>query len=324
MAPRLTLSTARLDLGDGEPNEILRGELKLTNPGATAVKYALIKHCGCTELSPRSGTLGPGEKETIRVGVELPDHANSEKNTLVEVQAGNSATIVASCALVARCPAPFQVAPSYVTFGALANDELSVAREVRLWSAGATSQALLENLQIEHGNDAFVVATAVAESRGDPSAALQGPTGLGTGSAIEIRITLKRGLTRGDHYDVLDLRLSTSGHSMRVPLHAQVTEAVRVVPSTVYLRHDVVNGGFQPMVFLVVGRKSARPLGAVSAVGAPAGTSVEDLGATTNGARRCRLAVGSWPNSTDQPEIALSVEGVRQPLAIKLRRPSRK
>lgn len=314
-APKLEFSTHRLDLGDGKPNEVFRGEVSLTNRGWTPVKFSLLKHCGCTELSPVAGELVPGESETITVGLELPDHANSEKNTSIEAkgvplsprkragvrapEAAEPSPILARCVVSARCPAPFLVAPAFISFGSLTAEEVtSASHEIRLASVAGQPPLVAEQLAVEHANDAFVVERAPLTRCASE---------LGPRSAT-IRVSLKPTLRPGGYYDTVELRLAGSDDVMRVPLNAEIVEPISVVPATVSLRKDS-NGGYRPVQLLVLCRGGREQLGKITLAEGPPGIQIDDLGAFSAG-RRLRFAVsGNTAGLRDKTDVWLIGEG---------------
>jgi hypothetical protein len=287
LGQRLILSTTRLDLGDGKPNEIVRGELTLSNPHDSPVVFSLVKHCGCTELSPLSGTLAAGGKETIHVGIQLPDHANSEKNTSVEVQIGTPPMAVARCVLSARCSAPFNVTPSHIDFGSLTEEEAAPAfRELTVEKA--------------EGQPAFDPGAFILDHAGDQFR-IDGPGPAGHGSFI-VRVSLMEGAAQGDHYDTLELRPRGSDYFVRVPLHVKVVAPITVVPGTVLLRAGLDQRAFQSVPLLVMGRQAGEPLGEVTLAHGPPGVRIEDLGPANENRRRARVLFGSeaagWQKET--------------------------
>jgi hypothetical protein len=76
-APRLALSTAQLDLGEGKPSEELRGVLELANTGQETLEFQLSATCGCSKLAPQKGQLAPGERQEIEIALKLPAHTGS-------------------------------------------------------------------------------------------------------------------------------------------------------------------------------------------------------------------------------------------------------
>ncbi len=300
-APRIELSTHRLDLGDGKPNETLRGQFVLSNAGAAPLTFTAVKHCGCAELAPRSGTIAPGGRRALKVGVELPGHANSEKNTSIDVHSDDPNHPIVSCVLSARCPAPFAVAPSHVEFGAVSREKVDDSNcEIRIKSVRGQPPVSVEKLQAEHAREVFHVASS-AEDDG----------------AVLLRVTLAPELPFGDHYDTLDLRLAGSDYVMRVPLHVQVAEPVYVVPRTVFFHKDPVTFRFRPVTVLVISRLPGGALARVQLLDGPAGLIVEDQGAAGTSRRRIRLTV-EGDVAPGESVVRLAADGVKNKLFLKL------
>ena len=234
-----------------------------------------------------AGELTPGASETIQVGVELPGHANSEKNTRIEVRTGDPEVTVADCVLSARCPAPFQVTPAFISFGSLAKEDLAKAsHDVRLDSVEGQPSLNAESLLIKHANDAFHV-----ERAGSPAA-----------GSFSLRIGIEGDLPPGDLHDTLELRLGGSDQAMRVSLHATLVEAISVVPGTVILRTNRDSESFRSVQLLVTARAGRELPGAVSLADAPHGVHIDDLGEVAAGRRRLRLSVtgdvDGWPRES--------------------------
>jgi hypothetical protein len=310
-APRLEFSTERLDLGDGKPNEILRGELTLINRGTKPAKFTLVKHCGCTELSPLTGDLGPGASLNIHVGLQLAGYANSEKNTSVEAQTAHPATIVARCVVSARCPAPFRVTPAFISFGSLSANELAGASaEVRVDSVAGQPPVVAETLALDHASDAFRVERLSSGPRG---------------SAL-LRVSFASNVPPGDVHDTLALRSPGSDQVMRVALHARVVEAVSVVPASVSIRNESGGQAFRPVQLLVLCRAGREQLGNILLAEGPPGVQIDDLGAlgaASSGRRRIRLSISGdisrWPEKSD---VWLRAEGADTRFGFKVSKPS--
>lgn len=298
-APRLELSTTKLNLGDGKPMEILRGELTLTNRGSSSESFSLVKHCGCTELSPMSGDLAAGASETIHVGIELPSVPNSEKNTWIEVQAGDPSTTVAACVLSGRCPGRFLVEPAFVSFGSLGLDEIGdAATEIHLRPVEGQPPLDPEAIVIGHDDHAFSVERLASSVASD------------TSSIAALRVRLAPTLSPGDHRETLEIRLAGSDYSVRVPLTVRVTDAISVVPRTVSLRRRSALHNYKPVRLLVIDRRLDGNLGPVTLVEGPPGLMIEDLGDAARGYRLLRVLLGSetsiWP---DENRVRFGADG---------------
>ncbi|HVC94984.1 MAG TPA: DUF1573 domain-containing protein [Pirellulales bacterium] len=305
-APRVELSTHRLDLGDGKPNETLRGELVVTNTGTAALEFTITTSCGCTKPQPTAGTIAPGEEQAIELGIKLPEHANWEKNATVTVHTKDARSKdapleVASCAVMARCPAPFAVSPGYVEFGNLSREQAAeFHNELGVESVPGKPAVSVENLQVGYAQEAFKVATFADDD-----------------GAIVIRVTLAPKLPFGDHYGTLDLHLTDSDYVMRVPLHARLAEPVLLVPAKAFLRKDPATGRRRPATVLVMSRPAAGAVGRVRLVDGPPGLRVEDVGAVGAMQRRLRLSADG-EIAASESVVRLAADGVENELSLKL------
>jgi hypothetical protein len=88
-AARLELSPSRLDLGDGKPNELLHGNVRLRDAGHGVLEFEITASCGCTDLTPRQGSIPAGAEQDVRLVVRLPDYANSERAVQLSVKTNN-------------------------------------------------------------------------------------------------------------------------------------------------------------------------------------------------------------------------------------------
>ncbi|HUY34421.1 MAG TPA: DUF1573 domain-containing protein [Pirellulales bacterium] len=304
--PRLELSTQRLDLGDGKPNEELHGELVVTNRFAEPLDFSVTTTCGCMKPKPVKGSIEPGGRQTIELGIKLPGHANSEKNATATIHTttqrpDDPLPEAMTCAVLARCPAPFNISPAYVDFGTASREKADdLNQEVRVQSVPGKPTVSTENLQVEHDQRAFQVATSTADD-----------------GAVLLRVSLARDLPYGDHYDTVELHLAGSDYVMRVPLHARLAEPVTIVPAKVFLRKDPKTGRFRPVTVLVISRAPAGAVGPVRLVGGPTGMLLEDRGAARATQRRvCLSAEGEL--APFESVLRLAADGVENELSLKL------
>jgi len=306
--PRIELSTQRLDLGDGKPNEELRGELVVTNRFAESLDFSVTTTCGCMKPKPVNGSIEPGGRQTIELGIKLPGHANSEKNAMATIHTTTQRPHdplpeAVSCAVLARCPAPFGVSPAYVDFGHVSRELCGdTAQEIRITSVRGQPPVSVEKLQVEHLQEAFQVASSAADG------------------AVLVRVTLAPELPYGDQYDTLDLHLVDSDYVMRVPLHVQVVEALMAVPATVYLKRDKQARRWKPANVILLARGAKTRLGSVTIADGPAGLRIEDKGPAANGPRRVTLLLDQdAPALSDGASVRLRVEGMEQTCVVNLK-----
>jgi hypothetical protein len=291
--PRLAISTGSLDLGEGKPNEKLRGGLELTNNGVAPLVFELTATCGCSELSPRKGQIAPGQRQAINIGLQLPRHAPSQQETHVTVQTNDPDWPVVGCHVVARCPSPFITTPRQVDFGELLREQVPAA------------QATLE------------ITDRNGKSLGDPAAlrVLRAPSGVKVGTeqadhgAVRLRVALLSDLPPGDLYGAIQVELAGAEGTVSIPIHVRVVEPISVVPSTVFLRIDPHTQKYCPIELLVVNRRNEKPLGAVSLVAPSAGVTLEEIRGAHASRRRLRLSVPDTLIVTTPTHLRLMFDG---------------
>lgn len=300
--PVLELSTERLDLGEGKPDEMLRGGFWIINRGSKELEFSIQSSCSCGDLTPRSGTVSPGDRQEVKLGVELPDHANSERSVRVAVKSNDPHNPVATCLVTAKCPSPFQVRPKVVEFGDLLEEELD-ATVVSVTITGPGGEPLPEpgRLQISNESEHFQV---VREAAGQ--------------GVLQLKVSIAPDLPRGDLFDAIEVRLEGDDRVVRVPLHVRRVAPVYAVPSTVFLEFDSEAREYMPVeMFLVSGRTDVH-LGNPELAEGPKGLRIELLGRTDAAKRRLKLIVDSSADLAEQERFALRVEGVEESVWVNL------
>lgn len=250
--PSLELSSTRLDLGDGKPNERLPGSLEIRNVGEKELVFDISASCACGNLAPRSGTVPPGGAQVVRFVVQLPDQANTERSLQLTVKSNDPRRPQAACSVVAKCPAPFRVTPAFVEFGKVGREARAV-RPVELRVAVANAGHGPVRARLSGGNFRIVAQ-----------------------SADSIQVAPAQGLDFGEHFGSLELFLEgREEHVVRIPLRVQVPQPLSAVPSTLAL--NKADRGYDPAYFVMVGESSSGPLGEVAVVNAPEWCRVEAL-----------------------------------------------
>ena len=112
--PRLGLPAHPLDLGRGRPGQVVDGSFQLTNRGDAPLRFQLSASCGCTDLSPRAGTIAPGESTIINVGIRLQE-MGTERQVRVSVGTNEPDSPAAGYVVFAACPAPMTAPPALLT-----------------------------------------------------------------------------------------------------------------------------------------------------------------------------------------------------------------
>src|SRR5262245_20015397 len=60
-----------VQLGEGEPGEVLHGTLPIRNIGTEPLTFSIKADRSCVECTPREGRVLPGETQEVRVTVRL-------------------------------------------------------------------------------------------------------------------------------------------------------------------------------------------------------------------------------------------------------------
>lgn len=304
---RLELSATEIDLGEGAPNEIVRGVLQLRNSGSAPLTFSIERSCGCTELQPNKGTIPAGKQLEIAVGVRLPGHTGSEQNVSLTVNSNDPERPVVHCAILALCPAPFDVSPAFVNFGELLQDDIASAVQVlEVRGNDGNPPPDFDRLQVRHKSPLMRVAKRRMAGR-----------------PHQIRVSLSPDLSRGDLYDTIELTGAGSERVVRVPVSARIVDPVSIVPSTVFLRVDPETGTYSPVELLIVSRRGALPSDGLKILGGPAGVRVEELkeDPASSTRRRVRLIVAGGAALEAETELRLSFKEENVPLTLTLMKP---
>ena len=302
--PKLEISCTTLDLGDGSPNELMRGQLILRNTGSSPLLFSIMKSCGCTFVHPPSGTIEPTQTLPIQIEVRLPAYADSERNIVVGIKSNDLQRGEITCSVLARCPAPLIVTPPFAEFGQLLPEQLDQAvQDIRVDAVPSQHHLTVDQLKVTQTSSEFT--TSALEIDG--------------GRAI-IRIKPGTFLKRGDHYDTIGLSVLSSDNVMRIPVHLQVVDPMLVTPSTVFLRRDLTTHQYLPVELQVITRRSGASLGKISIANTSAGLRLEDLNGDSK-RRRVRILIDEalWnpPGS-----IELHAEGIEGVSSVRVMSPS--
>jgi len=111
----LRVSQQFIDLGVGQPGQLMRGEFEVINTGSEKIHFEISTSCGCTSLSPRKGDLNTKEKELVRFSVRLPtDQHNSKKTVRLTIYPKNTHIAPVVCVVTAECLCPITATPSRI------------------------------------------------------------------------------------------------------------------------------------------------------------------------------------------------------------------
>src|SRR5579872_7214008 len=203
--PRLEIEETNLDLGDGKPSETLHGVFRLKNTGHAPLQFTAGRSCGCTHLSPTSGTIAPGQTCDVTAGVTLHGHANSERSVRIRFHSNDPSKATVDGRAAARCPAPFRVEPAFVNFGSLLPEQLLSARAHLRIAARPGGQRVAAS-DIDLHCDSKVFEFDAVESSGE----------------VLVAISARRDAGIGDHPAVIDVQLRGTGGSVAVAVQLRV------------------------------------------------------------------------------------------------------
>jgi hypothetical protein len=216
------------DFGVGKPNELLRGSLAFRNVGDQPLTFSVSASCACTDLNPREGLLAPGESQTIRLAVRLPEYSNSKRVVDVVITTNDPRNSSSIYNFTAECPAPFLTVPAYLNFGTVSRQSLT-DKSLTITLRPNAEEIDLSFLDVRHDRDFFHVERIN-----------------GTENCM-YRVTLSDTPNMGDLYDTLEFRSPATSDVIRVPVRARIFDRVSITPSTLVLRRKDSGDGFEPI-----------------------------------------------------------------------------
>lgn len=273
---RLELTQREIDLGNGKPNEVLHGKMRLQNKGGRPLKFLIERSCGCTELTPTEGTVLPGTDCEIRIGIRLPSHLNSERTVRITVKTNDPEQPHVDCSAVARCAGPFSFEPSFVNFGERSTADTREAVEViHLKSISEHVQLANDLLKIEQEGEFFTY------------------TNDETSAGMCIRISLVPTLGIGRYHGSLKLAIQASDQFVHIPITASIVDTVTVIPSVVFLRRNDLNAGYDPVSVIMKSHTTTAIFELVKLQDAPIGVAVQKIDRIADGVCRIVLSVAA-------------------------------
>jgi len=280
-SPLLRLSRRVLDLGEGDPGEIVRGGLVLKNEGTAPLKFSILRSCGCTDLSPTDGVIAPGGKVDVSVGLELFKATGSERSTSLVVRTNDPKNREVRCTLVARSNSPFQVTPAYVDFGdVLHGSPVSSSATIAIEREQGVTKILTRLT-----NENFVVQS---------------------NSNTEVHVSHAKHLPAGRHSGSLQLFIKgDEKRVVRVPLQVNITVPLVSVPSSLVIRKDGT-GRFRKVHWIVISNNGSAALGDLVALNAPKQFLIEKV--SKIGDKRCRYSLVIAPGWEPPNRFTLELE----------------
>lgn len=257
--PRLVIpGCSGLDLGEGSPGALLRGSFVVRNTGSEPLQFRLQGSCSCAELSPREGTIVPGDLVEISVAVQLRERGR-EETVQVRIESNDPLWPVVSYHVFARCPALVQVTPEHLHFGVCRHGtEVSRVAEVSFRAAQSGP------CQVTTTNPHFQV--EFLPSRSEPN------------SAGRLTVKLSPTAPRGSHPGEVHLSSGkgTEDEKVIVSVSAEVVGSLRVAPASVMLPAPTSPESSGVEAQVIVWRTDGRMLFPLTRVEGPAGLEVVD------------------------------------------------
>jgi len=306
-SPRLALSTATLDLGDGLPWEMVKGTVALRNDGSGALRIHDVQAgCACSSLELSSNTILPGQEANLTVTAHL-----KEEKTLVfrvRILSNDSDQPEAVVIVRARIAPPFIAAESEaINFGEFCEGSAPIQKLTVLkpdgnpWPRG-------EPITVES-----VKGQVIANAMEGIRPGLMEPTVLSVG--------LRPGIPLGSFTDTLLIRPKGSSRALSVLVQGNVVRRLSVAPQIV-LFGDVPRQGKAVIRHLVLRRTDGQALGKLSRWTAPPGVRVEQPRGTASSPSKAvtRLAIVLEPSQVNQDlpngKVALWLENEKDPLTV--------
>jgi Protein of unknown function (DUF1573) len=296
--PSLEIRETKLDLGNGKPNEVVRGVLRLKNTGRAPLEFSAQGSCGCTELTPKSATILPGDEQQVAIALQLAGHTNSERSVQISVKSNDPQRGEVHCSATARCPGPCRVSPAFLNFGQLTRAQL----------AGAVQRLRISPIE---GGEPLDPDTLSIVSRSQALRIEASPE-----DKFTFRVSLTGELAVADLFDELEVKVAQSEPAVRIPVHVQVVEPVSTVPTTIYLRRKSTGDQYEPIDVLLVDRRKQMPIEEVSLVGSTGTFQLEQAGKAAPHILRLRLiarAGGEIPSV-----LNLKCNGLDDPISIRV------
>lgn len=155
-APVLMFEEYEYDLGEGGPGDKLNGVLRLVNHTNKEVRFRLRASCGCTDLTPMSGSIKPQGKQDLSVSLNLP-HAKGSPKTAGITAAWNesfSGAGTTSCKISGRTGYTFIASPRSISIKSNSN-ESDVGAQTSMVTVTGRGRAAFKNI-----NEINVTSTA--------------------------------------------------------------------------------------------------------------------------------------------------------------------
>jgi Protein of unknown function (DUF1573) len=117
-APKIMLPDSPLDLGTGEPGQDITGTFQIRNSGSRTLTFSLNPSCGCSHVSPISGTIAPHQSQPISIGVRV-DASGERKLVNIAIDSNDPSSPRHSFQVFAGSTLPLIIRPKFIDFGSI-------------------------------------------------------------------------------------------------------------------------------------------------------------------------------------------------------------
>ena len=300
--PQISIQEKILDLGNGKPGEKMQGELVIQNTGSKPLEFNIWTSCGCTSLTPRKGTLQPGNSQTANVVLKLSENANSEKTVQIIVHSNDTQQPKVNCMARARCPAPFVLQPERI------NDTFYNERELQ--------EAVFEiEVSPNSAEPAFADVKQLQVTSNNNLLHINKPE-LRNGK-YHFQIVVDDNMKHKENYGTIELSHKDDARKMVLPISLKLVERVLIVPSSVQLKKNE-DGTFQDLVLTIINRQLDKELTDIELINPPAGISIKDQASIGKNKRQIRVGFSSGQLNAREISLELFCQGIGSSITCQL------
>jgi hypothetical protein len=269
----IEFAQSTIQLGEGVPNQVMKGEVSLRNVGLEPVSIQLSASCTCVDLSPRSCELKAGASTNVQFSVRLPGNRGSSRS--IQIVAQVDGRPISSCIAHATCPELYRLVPETIDFGVLdAAAVTDIEREVVIEKLSGDSFAQDLLLRTNGSHPIF---------KSDASVRPDG--------RLSVRVRLVAESRIGQYFDTVSVVDSDSEHGLlSVPVRANIAPRVSAIPSTLFVARPAEPTGLSTATIHVTWRQEKDAPGNFEGIEGPAGIFLR--GDFESGIRRRRIEVG--------------------------------
>jgi hypothetical protein len=114
--PRIELPFQSLNLGSGRAGQVMHSTFRIFNRGSELLDYEILTSCGCTNLSPRQGSINKGASQEIQLAITL-ESEGKDKSVQITVYSNDRTQPSVTFFARSECPARLTATPQRIDFG---------------------------------------------------------------------------------------------------------------------------------------------------------------------------------------------------------------